>query len=246
MAGLTLVAVLAHPDDEVQAAGTLCAQRVRGDRVVVVWLTRGEMTEAFGPVPSAEVARRRQELGREAARILDVEYRFLDFPDTAVAPGPEAARTVARVLAEIRPDGILTWGDAWVKGQRHPDHQATGRIARDAVTLARIAKVVDPLPPYRGFAPVFTYRGAHSSLPWVAVDVEPHRERIFEVADHYRRALGFGDRDWLEGRLRRGGALAGLIHAEVFDAWESVPGVRLSLLPAEPGNAPSHPDPRKT
>lgn len=244
MAGHTLLCVLAHPDDEVGAAGALMAQRARGDRVVVLWLTRGEMTEAFGPLPPGEVARRRQELGAEAARILDVEHRFLDFPDTAVAPGPEAARKVARVLAEIRPDGVLTWGEGWVKGSRHPDHQATGRIARDAVTLARIAKVVAPLPPYRGFAPVFTYRGVHSTLPWVAVDVEAHLDRIFALADHYRRALGFGDRGWLESRLGRAGALAGLSHAEVFDAWESAPGVRESLLPAEPGDAPSHPDPQ--
>ena len=31
-------------------AGTILAQRARGDRVILVWLTRGEMTEAFGPL----------------------------------------------------------------------------------------------------------------------------------------------------------------------------------------------------
>ncbi|HSR41697.1 MAG TPA: PIG-L deacetylase family protein [Longimicrobiales bacterium] len=240
----TLLAVLAHPDDEVGVAGTLLAQRARGDRVVVVWLTRGEMTEALGPLPVEEVARRRTALGAEAARILDVEHRFLDFPDTAVEAGPEAARTVARVVADVRPDGVLTWGEGWVSGQRHPDHRATGRIARDAVTLARIAKIVEPASPHRAFAPVFTLRGSHSTLPWAAVDVAPHLDGILELADHYRAALGFGDRDWVTGRLRRGGELAGVEYAEVFDAWESRPGLSEALLPADRGQAPSHPDPR--
>lgn len=236
--------VLAHPDDEVGAAGTILAQRARGDRVVVVWLTRGEMTAAFGPLSAPEVARRRAGLGEAAARILDVEHRFLDFPDTAVEAGPEAARTVARVMTDVRPDGVLTWGRGWVRGQRHPDHAATGRIARDAITLARIAKVVDPRPPHRAFVPVFTFRGAHSTLPWSAVDVGPYREGIMEVAEHYRRSVGFGDPDWIDARLRRGGELAGVEYAEVFDAWESAPGLRTTLLPVDPAGSPSHPDPR--
>lgn len=246
MAGLTLLAVLAHPDDEVGVAGTLLAQRARGDRVVVLWLTRGEMTEALGPLPPDEVGRRRAGLGREAARLLDVEARFLDFPDTAVEAGPEAARKVAAVVADVRPDGLITWGRNWVRGQRHPDHRATGRIARDAVTLARIAKVVDPRPPHRSFVPVFTLRGAHSTLPRAAVDVEPHRDRILRVAEHYRQALGFGDPDWLDARLRRAGERTGAVRAELFDAWESRPGLYRSLLPARPPDAPSHPDPRAT
>lgn len=246
MAGGTLLAVLAHPDDEVGVAGTLLAQRARGDRVVVLWLTRGEMTEALGPLAPDEVGRRRAGLGREAARLLDVEARFLDFPDTAVVPGPEAARKVAAVVAEVRPDGLLTWGRNWVRGQRHPDHRATGRIARDAVTLARIAKVVNPRPPHRAFVPVFTLRGTHSTLPWAAVNVEPYRDRIHQVAEHYRRTLGFGDPDWLDARLRGGGEMADVVRAEVFDAWESRPGLYQSLLPARPSGAPSHPDPQGT
>lgn len=223
-------------------AGTLLAQRESGSRVVVLWLTRGECTAAFGDLPVEEVARRREELGRRAAEILGVEGRFLDLPDTAVEATPAAARRVARVLAEVRPDGLLTWGDAWVRGARHPDHQATGKIARDAVTLARIASVVKPLEPHRAPCPVFTFRGAHSTLPPVAVDVEAHRDAIFEVAAHYREALGFGDPEWLEGRLRAAGDEWGVRWAEVFDAWESAGGLVPTLLPAAGGGFLRHPD----
>lgn len=238
----TLLVVLAHPDDELGAAGTIAAQRARGDRVVVVWLTRGEMTEAFGPLPPQEVARRRIRLGAEAARLLDVEHRFLSFPDTRLQATPAAALEMARVVCDVKPDGLLTWGDAWVRGQRHPDHDAAGRIARDAVTLARIAKAVAPAEPHRRWCPVFTYRDAHSTLPAVAVDVGPHLGKLRDLADFYRAELGFGDPAWLRRRLERAGEPFGLAHAEVFDAWESEPGVVASLLPTVPGEHDLHPD----
>lgn len=242
MAERTLLVALAHPDDEVGAAGTILAQRERGDRVVVVWLTRGEMTQAFGPVPPEEVARRREELGAEAGRILGVETRFLDFPDTRVRATPAAAARFARVLAEVRPDGILTWGRGWVRGTRHPDHQATGKICRDAVTLARIAKVVEPLDPHRSFCPVFTFRDLHSPLPAVAVDVEAHLDTIYELAELYRREIGFGDREWLDGRLRGAGGRWGVAYAEEFDAWETGPGLVDALLPPVEADVLHHPD----
>ena len=238
----TLLVALAHPDDEVGAAGTILTQRERGDRVVLLWLTRGEMTEAFGPLEPEEVARRRVALGAEAAAMLDVEHRFLDFPDTRLEATPEAAATVARAMAEVRPTGVVTWGYAWVRGARHPDHQACGKIVRDAVTLARIAKVVDPLEPHRAYCPVFTFRDVHSPMPSVAVDVERWLDDIFELAAFYREEVGFGDREWLERRLREGAAPFDLAHAEVFDAWESDGGVRASLLPADPGRLNLHPD----
>jgi LmbE family N-acetylglucosaminyl deacetylase len=239
----TLLVGLAHPDDEVGAAGTILAQRARGDRVVVVWLTHGEMTEAFGPVSTHEVARIREEHGRLAGEILGCETRFLDFHDTRVEATAEAAARVAALVAEVRPDGVLTWGDAWGRGMRHPDHQACGKIFRDAITLARLAKVVAPLAPHRVPAPVFTYRGAHSVLPELVVDVEPYMDRIRELANFYYKRIGFGDPEWIENRLAAAGRAHGLRYAEVFDAWESPGGHVPTLLPAAPDPAePMHPD----
>ncbi|MFQ5529301.1 MAG: PIG-L deacetylase family protein, partial [Gemmatimonadota bacterium] len=198
----TLLVVLAHPDDEVGAVAAMLAQRARGDRVVLCWLTRGEMTEAFGPVSTDEVIARRTETGRLAGEILGIETRFLDFPDTAVQADPDAARRVAGLITEVQPTGVLTFGDAWRRGLRHPDHQATGRIVRDAITLARIRKVVAPARPHRLAAPVFTYRGLHSRLPAVAIDAEPYLDTLFELGRLYFDLLEFPDPDWLELRLR--------------------------------------------
>ena len=243
MAGQTLLLGMAHPDDEVGAAGTICAQVARGDRVVVVWLTRGEMTEAFGPVSMEEVSRIREEHGRMAGELLGCETRFMDFRDTELEATPESARRVARLITQVRPDAVLTWGDAWGRGMRHPDHQAAGKIFRDAVTLARVAKVVAPAPPHREPAPVFTIRGAYSQLPAAVVDVEPYLDRIHALGRFYYERISFGDPDWIDRRLRATGEPHGLRYAEAFDAWETPGGLVPSLLPASldaPGEPP-HP-----
>lgn len=226
----TLLVALSHPDDEVGCAGTIAAHVAQGDRVVLLWLTRGSMTAQLGPLTPEEVARRRTEHGEEAARLLGAEARFLDFEDTRVEATRAAAYEVARVVAEVRPDAVLTWGDAWVRGLRHPDHQATGQIVRDAVTLARIGGVVSPLEPHRDPSPVFTLRDVHSTLPCRAVDVTPVLDRVFAVAEHYRARVGWPEEGWLRERLSEQGRAWGVEAAEVFDAWETPPGVGPTLF----------------
>lgn len=226
----SILVVLSHPDDELGCAGTIAQHAARGDRVVLAWLTRGGMTEAMGDLPVAEVERRRTEHGLEAARLLGCEPRFFDFPDTALTVTREAVLTVARLIAEVGPDAILTWGDAWVRGMRHPDHQATGQITRDAVTLARLSRVVAPLAPHRAPAPVFTLRDRHSTLPPRAVDVTPVVDRIEEVARLYREEVGWPAEGWLHDTLSAAGREWGVPAAEVFDAWETPPGLGPVLL----------------
>lgn len=226
----TVLVALSHPDDEVGCAGTMAAHAAAGDRVVILWLTRGEMTEIYGHLDPEEVARRRMEQGREAAAILGAEPVFLGLPDTRLQATPDSAREVARVVARVRPDAVVTWGDAWSRGMRHPDHQATGRIVRDAITLARLRRVVEPLPPYRDPAPVFTLRDEHSTLPELAVDVSDHVATVMQLADYYRERVGWPDEDWLRDRLARAGAAHGVAAAEAFDAWETAPGLSDRLL----------------
>ena len=226
----TILVALTHPDDEVGCAGTVAAHRAAGERVVLLWLTRGEMTDIYGDIPVAEVAERRVEQGRRAAEILDAEHRFLSFPDTRLHPTPEAAREVAAVIAELRPDAVVTWGDAWARGMRHPDHQATGTIVRDAVTFARLGRIVEPRDPHRDPAPIFTLRGEHSTLPEATVDVTDHVDTVLALAAFHRSLVGWPEEDWLLDRLRRAGEPHGFQAAERFDAWETPPGPRRTLL----------------
>lgn len=226
----TLLVALSHPDDEIGCAGTMAAHAALGHRVVLLFLTRGEMTEALGPLTAPEVAALRSDHAQEAGRILGAEVRLLDFPDTRIEVSADANYRLAREIAEIRPDAVITWGQAWRRGPRHPDHQATGEIVRNGITLARIARVVTPLAPHREAAPAFAIREPHSSLPLAAIDISAHTGKLFELAKFYRERVGWPQQDWLEQRIRDAGARVGVPAAELFDAWESQGGIRTSLV----------------
>lgn len=226
----TLLVALSHPDDEMTCAGTMAAHVLLGHRVVLLFLTRGEMTEALGPVGADRVAELRTAHAEEAARLLGAEVRLLDFPDTRIEVTADANYRIAREIAQIRPDAVITWGHAWRRGPRHPDHQATGQIVRNAITLARIARVVAPLPPHRLPAPVFTLREEPSPLPAAVVDVSAHHDLLMRLAAFYRTSVGWPGEEWVERRTRTAGKAWGLPAAEVFDAWESAGGVRQTLF----------------
>jgi N-acetylglucosamine malate deacetylase 1 len=227
---VTLLVALSHPDDEVGCAGTIAAHVAAGDHAVLLWLTHGEMTESLGPLTTEEVARRRVAQGEHVAGLLGAEPRFLSFPDTGMRAGPEGAREVARVIADVRPAAVITWGDAWIRGMRHPDHRETGIMVRDAITLARIAKAVAPAPPHREPAPVFTIRDEHSTLPLAAVDVTAHLDTVLKVGRYYHERVGWPDPEWLRQRVEAAGRAWGVGAAETFDSWEAGPGLRRTLV----------------
>src|SRR5262245_24295130 len=111
-----VLAIYAHPDDEVLcAAGTLALCRRRGRNVALVCATRGE----FGPIASETLATR-QTLGsvreaelRASCAELGVEsIHWLDLPDSGVswaAPLRGAAASVARLIRELQPSAILSF-----------------------------------------------------------------------------------------------------------------------------------------
>jgi hypothetical protein len=57
-------------------------------------------------------------------------------------------------------------------------------------------------------------------------------DRIFALADYHHEIIGFGDRGWLEDRLRTAGRAGGIEWGEAFEAWETHPGTVEHLLPA--------------
>jgi LmbE family N-acetylglucosaminyl deacetylase len=125
---------------------------------------------------------------------------------------------------------VITWGDAWLRGMRHPDHQQTREIVRGAITVARIKRSVAPIEPHRGVAAVFTLRDRHSQLPCAAIDVSQQFKRVLEVGRFYFERVRWPDPVWLAQRLEDAGKRWGVRAAEELDAWESTPGLRASLL----------------
>lgn len=208
----------------------MAAHAARGDRVVLSFLTRGEMTTAFPNLSPDEIRKERTKHGEEVARILGADIHFFDYPDAGVEHTRAAAVEVAKFIAEIRPDAVVTWGEAWSAGARHPDHQATGKIVRDALSYARFGSVIAPLKPHRARAPVFTYRDRHSQIPAVYVDVSKQLDKILAVARYYSEKMGWPAHDWVLERLKMRGKPANLPYAEVFEAWETEAGVVTHLI----------------
>ncbi len=122
----TVLGVWAHPDDEVYLSGGLmAAARQAGQRVVVVSATMGEHgTATPDRWPPQRLARvRRLEAAASLAALGVSEHHWLGFADggCAAVPAPVGETAVARLIEQVRPDTIVTFGPDGVTG--HPDHR---------------------------------------------------------------------------------------------------------------------------
>jgi LmbE family N-acetylglucosaminyl deacetylase len=132
----TILGVWAHPDDETYLSAGLMARAVRaGSRVVCVTATRGEGGSTDEERwPSAEMGRVRTAELERSLEILGVgEHHWLDLPDIDMAtPLPEAGYEAVRSLvAEVRPDTILTFGPDGMTG--HEAHKSVSAWATRAL-----------------------------------------------------------------------------------------------------------------
>lgn len=141
----TLMAVLAHPDDEsLGVGGTLAKYASEGVDVFVVTATRGEGGRFCGhpsgdhqhPGPEALAQIRETEL-RAAAAVLGVrEVSFLDYEDQHLdcAAPREVIGRIVRQVRRIRPDVVVTFGPDGAYG--HPDHVAISQFCTAALVAA--------------------------------------------------------------------------------------------------------------
>ncbi|MFZ2469014.1 MAG: PIG-L family deacetylase [Parvibaculum sedimenti] len=158
-----VLAVFAHPDDELRVAGLLEAAKARDHAfTALVTATRGEKGSQ---VP--KVARQRDLAQVRTAEVLKSGYALgideqevWDFPDSGLA-GVDFERLTARVEAAMeryKPDLIVTfWPASGESG--HPDHMRIGLAAQAA------AHRLSEMPAVDG------YRGAK----WIAYVVAPRR-----------------------------------------------------------------------
>jgi len=144
----TILALLAHPDDEsFGMGGTLALYAERGADVYLVCATRGEVGEMEEKYLQGfdSIADRREAELRCAAGMLGLAgVYFMDYRDSGM-PGTEdnehprafAAQPLERIakeavafIRELKPDVVLTFDP--IGGYRHPDHIAI----HDATVLA--------------------------------------------------------------------------------------------------------------
>ena len=128
---MVLLAVFAHPDDEVfRCGGTLALLARRGVEVHLLTATRGQAGSCGDPplcTPEELPAVRAQELRCACAALGVALPRMLDYRDGALADADEeeAVAQVLAVVRALRPQVLLTWPPNGLSG--HPDHVAVSR-----------------------------------------------------------------------------------------------------------------------
>ncbi|MCP3915408.1 MAG: bacillithiol biosynthesis deacetylase BshB1 [bacterium] len=184
---LDVLVVGAHPDDaEISAGGTILRLVRAGCRVGVVDVTRGEMgTRGTRANRDAETTRASELLGLLARENLEL-------PDGRVEVTTDARERLAALMRKHRPDAVL----AHHVEDLHPDHIATGRLAREAWYLAGLSRLAaesgDSAHRAKGLYH-FTSHVAHQ--PTFVVDVGPVWDERVEVVRCYASQLRPADED---------------------------------------------------
>lgn len=148
----TILAVLAHPDDEsFGMGGSLALYAKRGAAVHLVCATRGEAGEVDPEYLDGydSIAERRESELRCAAGILGLQgVYFLDYRDSGMqgspdnqhpdalvnAPLDEVASKITQIIRRIKPQIVLTFDP--IGGYRHPDHIAIHQATVRAFKLS--------------------------------------------------------------------------------------------------------------
>jgi LmbE family N-acetylglucosaminyl deacetylase len=137
-----VLAVGAHPDDmELGCAGTLALHSLRGDKVYLLVLTRGE---ASGD------AKLRERECRESAKILGACDLFIgNLPDTKVSDGRETIDVIESILDKVKPDIIYAPSDK----DTHQDHRNAGQAVLSACRGCRVILLYEGASTQRNFNP---------------------------------------------------------------------------------------------
>ena len=235
---LDILAIAAHPDDaELGCGGSLLLAVRKGLSVAIADLSAGEMSTR-GTVAS------RQAEAKNASRILGLrERRTLGLPDTKISDNPADSRSaLIQLIRETRPRIVLApyWED------RHPDHEATGRLVKEACFLAGVAKVGDgePFRPKR----LFHYMLSYPFIPAFVLDISDVWEQKMEAIQSYRSQFQSseggmktaisepGFMKLVEARATWFGAMIGTAYGEPYYMPGPVPVVELPDARTSPGS----------
>lgn len=228
---LDILALGAHPDDaEVGCGGVLIIAADTGLRVGVADLTAGEAaTRGTFEQRRAEQDRATEIMGRPTRLTVGL-------PDGEVGTDPGHRAAVIRLIREVRPTIVL----APYPEDRHPDHAAAGKLAREAAFLAGVEKVAaDEDPPHRPLR-VYHYMLHDPFSPTFVVDISAVWGRKQQAMAAYESQFGHapgGGRTELdqgtflgviEARATFHGATIGVDRGEAFHYPGPLP---LSFLP---------------
>lgn len=168
-----VMAIWAHPDDEITSAGTLARLTHDGAKVTLVYLTHGEGAHFTGYSPD-QLHRLRPEEARAAGKALGVsDVVVLDYGDGKL-PTAEAAKAkgdIAALIADRKPSTVISF-DERVGYYGHPDHATAGRWTAEVVREGMASNAAYPV-----------YRLYEATLPAPAIALA--RKHIAAFRNHY-------------------------------------------------------------
>lgn len=210
---MNILIVAAHPDDEsIGCGGTICLHTsVRGDRVVTVFLTSGEL--GLKELARDEASRVREREAEAAASVLGIAaFSFLRYPDCHVAAAvAEVGADLRRIVEREQPAMIYLPHPQ----DGHPDHQASLAVVQAAL---RGGTVTAPtLLTYEIWTPMADYYYVEDITPVLRQKVRAihcHESQVRQL--RYDRAA--------RGLSQYRGAVAGACpYAEIFGCADTMP-----------------------
>jgi LmbE family N-acetylglucosaminyl deacetylase len=206
MAGKSVLAVGAHPDDiELGCGATLLAHAAAGDVVTMLVMTGGE---------SGPGSANRHSEQRAAARVLGAGLQWGELLDCAMVADSDTVAIVERVLAATAAELVYVHAPE----DSHQDHRAAAAATLSAARrLSRVLHYQSP--------------STLSFVPTVFVDVTAHRSgKLAALAAHGSQVENSAmvEPDAVQASARHWGAQARIGYAEAFMPTRMV----LDLAPA--------------
>ena len=148
---LRIICFGAHPDDaELKVGGTAAKWAALGHHVKLVSVTNGDI--GHWRMSGGELARRRTEEVKKAAKILGVETEVLDIHDGELLPTLENRRLITRKIREWKADVVMSHRP----NDYHPDHRYVGVLVQDAAFMVTVPNFC-PDTPFLKNNPAFFY-----------------------------------------------------------------------------------------
>jgi N-acetylglucosamine malate deacetylase 1 len=202
---MNVLVIAPHPDDEaIGCGGSICLHVARGDRVMAVFLTSGEL--GLKDLPCEEARRVREREAEAAAEVLGLtNLTFLRLPDWYVGDRlDESSAVLSPILTREAPERVyLPHAGEW-----HPDHRASLPVARAALRASGLLPPV--LLAYEVWTPLAEYDDGEditSVLSRKIAAVRCHRSQVAQLP-YDRAVVGLNQ--------FRGAAAWGCGYAEVF------------------------------
>jgi len=180
---IDVLAFSPHPDDaEMGCGGLLLKLKDKGYRTGIIDLSRAELST------NGDLRTREKET-RKASKILGLDVRDnLELEDTNIKNDIGSRLRVIDSVREYRPKLVLIpfWKD------RHPDHENSYKLLKDAFFISGLKKFKTELDSYRPHI-VLSYMLHYEFSPSFIVDISRYYKKKLEAVAAYRSQFYFND-----------------------------------------------------